>query len=147
MRLHATAFLVGERGVVVTGPSGAGKSSLFLALLARPPRLPGAAAPALVRLVGDDQIHVEAAGGRLIARGDPRLAGRVEARGLGILAVPHEAACVIGLVVERAPAARLPSVHSRMTQMAGVRVPLVAIAPDDPDPVARLALVLGGHGG
>ena len=37
------------------------------------------------RLVGDDRVHVEAAGGRLLVRPAPALAGLIEVRGIGVL--------------------------------------------------------------
>lgn len=141
-RLHATTVLLGERGVLIQGSSGAGKSTLALALLARPPVIAPAKAPSLVRLVADDQTWVEAVNGRLLAWPDPRLAGRIEARGHGIVALPHERICVVGLVVDSVTGPRLPSIHQKESLIEGIRLPCVAIAPDEPDPVARLVLAL-----
>ncbi|RWH23488.1 MAG: HPr kinase/phosphorylase, partial [Mesorhizobium sp.] len=31
--IHATAILIGDRGVLITGPSGAGKTTLALTLI------------------------------------------------------------------------------------------------------------------
>jgi serine kinase of HPr protein (carbohydrate metabolism regulator) len=141
-RLHATTVLLGERGVLIRGSSGSGKSALALALLARPPVIVPARTPALVRLVADDQTWVEAVNGRLLAWPDPRLAGRIEARGHGLLAFRHEPICVVGLIVDRVASQRLPSVHQTESLIEGVRLPCVAIAPDEPDPVARLVLAV-----
>jgi hypothetical protein len=62
--IHASAVLVGHRGILIRGPSGSGKSRLALALLQ-------SAGAGFARLVGDDRIHLEAVHGRLLdAAGD-----------------------------------------------------------------------------
>lgn len=75
--MHATAIALwqagGWRGVLLTGPSGAGKSDLALRAMARGGRL-----------VADDRVVLWRSGGRLFGRPPPRLAGLVEARGLGV---------------------------------------------------------------
>ena len=53
----------------------------------------GGAQPGLLRfarLVGDDRVHRRAAGGRLLVRPAPALAGLIEVRGLGIRRLAHE---------------------------------------------------------
>jgi HPr kinase/phosphorylase len=140
--IHATAVLVGERAVLITGPSGSGKSDLALRLILAAPR--GACgAPLLTRLVADDRVEIEAAGGRLICRAPSALAGLIEVRGQAIRRVPHEAAAVAGLVVERvALDERLPAFNRNHLLIEGVGLPCVAIAPRDPDPVTRLMAAL-----
>ncbi|MBB3997759.1 HPr kinase/phosphorylase [Aureimonas pseudogalii] len=104
--LHATALLVGGRGILIRGPSGSGKSSLALSLLRRGGN-PGDPA----RLVADDQVAVEAEGGRVWLSPFAATAGLIEIRGVGILTVPHAARAPLDLVVdlgERAPLVRLP---------------------------------------
>jgi HPr kinase/phosphorylase len=93
--VHATALLVGEAGILIQGRSGAGKTSLALALL-------GAAGirGCFARLVADDRLALQASCGRLIARPHPALAGLVERRGIAIMPIEHEAACVLQLVVD-----------------------------------------------
>ena len=49
-RVHASALVVGEAGVLIRGPSGSGKSSLALALLALADNR-----RSFVRLIGDDR--------------------------------------------------------------------------------------------
>ena len=107
--VHASAVLVGARAVLIRGPSGAGKSRLALELIeaARAGRL------RFARLVGDDRVHLESAGGRLLVRPAPALAGLIELRGIGILRLDYEPCAVVGLVVDldAADAERLPE-HS-----------------------------------
>ncbi len=133
--IHACAVLVGARAVLIRGPSGAGKSRLALELIgaARAGRIPFA------RLVGDDRVHLESAGGRLVVRPAATLAGLIERRGAGIERLPHEPSAVVGLVVDldAADAERLP--EQRDTEIEGIVLPRLAVAPG----VAALPLVLG----
>jgi HPr kinase/phosphorylase len=93
--LHATAVIHGESGVLILGPSGSGKSALALALMAR-----ARGAGAFGALVGDDRIFVRQAQGRLIASGAANMAGIIERRMVGLIAVPHERATILRLAVE-----------------------------------------------
>ncbi len=133
--IHASAVLVGARAVLIRGPSGAGKSRLAFELIEqmRSGRLPFA------RLIGDDRVHLARAGGRLLVRPAAMLAGLIELRGVGIERLPCEPAAVVGLVVDlnAADAERLP--ERRHTEIEGVVLPRLAVAPG----VAALPLVLG----
>jgi serine kinase of HPr protein (carbohydrate metabolism regulator) len=134
--VHASAVLVGARAVLVRGPSGAGKSRLALDLIqaGRTGSLPFA------RLVADDRVHLEAVGGRLLARPAEALAGLLEVRGAGIVRIVHEPCAVVGLVVDlaAADAERLPRAETRETEVASIKLPRLAVA----DSVAALPLVL-----
>jgi HPr kinase/phosphorylase len=123
--VHASAVLVGARAVLIRGPSGAGKSRLALELIesARSGSL------LFARLVGDDRVHLQAAGGRLLVRPAEALAGMIEVRGVGILRLPHEPSAVVGLVVDlAAQAERLPDGQERQAVLEGVTVPRLAVA-------------------
>jgi HPr kinase/phosphorylase len=126
--VHASAVLVGARAALIRGPSGAGKSRLALDLIqaAQMGSLPFA------RLVADDRVHLEAAGGRLLARPAEPLAGLLEVRGAGLLRLAHEPCAVVGLVVDlaAADAERLPQAESRKTEIAGIKLPRLAVAAD-----------------
>jgi len=93
--LHATAVIHGETGVLILGPSGSGKSALALALMAR-----ASGVGAFCALIGDDRIYVRKAKGRLVASGAPNMAGIIERRMAGLIAVRHEPAAVVRLAVE-----------------------------------------------
>jgi len=101
--MHASAVLVGDRGVLVSGPSGSGKTRLALALI-REAELRGR----LGRLVADDQVLLSAGNGRLAASAPEAIAGFCEIRGLGVTAVAHEPACVVDLLARLVPAASAP---------------------------------------
>jgi DNA helicase TIP49 (TBP-interacting protein) len=124
--IHASAVLTGARAVLIRGPSSSGKSSLAYALI----RAAENRALPFARLVGDDRVHVEAANGRLLVRPAEALKGLIEMRGLGIRRVPFEPVAVAGLVVDLAAddAERIPSPGSAVTEVAGVRLPRLAVA-------------------
>ncbi|MGU3666854.1 HPr kinase/phosphorylase [Methylobacterium sp. A49B] len=75
--LHAACCVLGGDGVLIRGAAGSGKSSLALLL----------AAAADGAFVADDRVICTVQAGRLLARPHAALAGRVEVRGQGILAV------------------------------------------------------------
>jgi len=124
--VHASAVLVGARAALIRGPSGSVKSRLALELIAaaRTRLLPFA------RLVADDRIHLENAGGRLLARPPEALAGLIEVRGAGLLRLPYEASAVVGFVVDlaAADATRLPDAAARKAEIEGVWLPRLAVA-------------------
>jgi len=138
---HATAVLWGARAVLLRGASGSGKSRLALELLAEARRRGLHAA-----LIGDDRLVLEAASGRLVARAVTGLAGRIEARGLGIVAIPHEPAGVVGLVVDlvRECPERLPDRDrgELSTVIADVALSRLPLWTEDASPVVRIVAAI-----
>ena len=124
--IHASAVLVGARALLIQGPPGAGKSRLALALL----QAAETGALRFARLVADDRALIEPVHGRLLVRPAPVLAGLIEVRGLGIRRVPYEPVAEVGTVVELSAgdALRLPEAASRATEIAGIRLPRLAVA-------------------
>jgi HPr kinase/phosphorylase len=124
--VHASAVLAGERGVLVRGASGTGKSLLALALVARVRREGGFAA-----LVADDRVWLEAANGRLIARGAPNLAGLCERRCQGLVEAPYEAEAVLRLIVDLSERGetppRMPEAADLYDTLGGVTLPRLRI--------------------
>lgn len=87
VQLHASTVVIAGKAVAFCGPAGAGKSGAALACLAR-----GAT------LLADDITWLAAAPDGLIASCPPRLSGKIEARGIGILnadAAPPTPLCLI----------------------------------------------------
>jgi serine kinase of HPr protein (carbohydrate metabolism regulator) len=125
--IHASAVLVGARAVLIRGPAGSGKSRLALALI----QAGASGMLPFARLVGDDRLHVEAAHGHLLVRPADNLAGLIEVRGLGIRRVPFEPLAAVGLVIDlaAADAERLPQPESAVTEVAGIALPRLAVAP------------------
>jgi serine kinase of HPr protein (carbohydrate metabolism regulator) len=124
--VHASAVLVGTRAVLIRGPSGSGKSRLALELL----QAGQAHVLPFAKLVGDDRVHLEVAGSRLLVRPAESLAGMLEVRGVGLLRLDHEPSAVVRLVVDLAApdAERLPQPDQQRTEIAGVSVPRLAVA-------------------
>lgn len=112
--LHATTVAVDGWGVLILGPSGSGKSALALQLLAL-----GAC------LVADDRSRVTCEQGQLIAHAPPRLAGVIEARGVGLVRVDHMDRVPLRLAVDMGQGApdRLPRRES--LTISGTALPLL----------------------
>jgi len=137
--IHASAVLTGARAVLIRGPSGSGKSRLAFALISAA----ASGAFPFARLVGDDRVHVEVAHGRVLVRPAEALQGLIEIRGLGIRRLPFEPVAQVGLVVDlaAADATRLPQGASAVTDVGGVTLPRLAVAPGmDPGPAVFAAL-------
>lgn len=139
--LHAGCVLIGEAGVLIRGTSGSGKSLLAQRLME------AAQARALFfRLVADDRVHLSVEAGRLIARPNRAIAGKMEVRGLGIVAAPHEDAAVIRLVVDcvHETPPRLPEETERKTMISGVELPRVYSRDAQIEPVFIMLGLAGG---
>jgi serine kinase of HPr protein (carbohydrate metabolism regulator) len=136
---RGTCVLVDGQGVLLQGPSGSGKSDLALRLLDR-----GAT------LVADDYVDVAVEMGALIASPPRAIAGLIEVRGLGILAVPFAERAPLGVVISCVPQSevtRLPEQQS--LTIRGIAVPrfsLAALEASAPAKVRALvrALATGG---
>lgn len=127
--VHATCVLLGEAGVMIRGASGSGKTSLAFALVEGEER-----SGRFARFVGDDRVRLTLAGGRLIARAHPAIAGLAERRGLGPGLVPFEAAAVLRLVVDCTagePMTRLPTDEAGRVTIEGVELMRLALEADD----------------
>ena len=115
--LHATAVVLGDRGVLITGASGAGKSTLGLSLIGR-----WRAAGRHACLVADDQMFLAARGGRLAAWAPAATRGQAEALGYG----PAPVACIPFAIIDLAVV---------LADDAATR-----FRPEEPMPVAEIAL-------
>lgn len=114
IQLHGSTVAMAGRGLMILGPSGAGKSSLALEMMA-----------AGARLVADDRTDLRREGGALIASAPQPLLGRIEARGVGILAAEPSPPVALALVCDlgQAEDQRLPPWRHR--EWLGVTLPLV----------------------
>lgn len=123
--LHASCVVIRESGILIRGGSGSGKSSLAALLVAQ-----ARAAGEFAAWVADDRVVVTRHANRLLGAPHPAIAGRFEARGLGILSEPHEPSAVLRLLVDlKDYAERLPESAEFTAMVDGValpRLPLVA---------------------
>jgi len=142
LRLHASAVVIGEAGILIRGPSGAGKSSLALALIGLA-RSQGRFA----RLIADDRTEITLRAGRLLAAPVPPIEGLVERRGLGLTPEPHLAAAVLRLVIDcGTEPERMPEPEALVETIAGITLPRLSLFPHPGDErliLTALALFAG----
>ncbi|MFD1795397.1 serine kinase [Paracoccus aurantiacus] len=111
--IHASAVAIDGQGVLILGPSGSGKSTLAL-------RLIGSGGI----LIGDDRIALRRDKEEVIAAPPDRIAGLIEARGIGLIRTEF-APAPVRLVVDlgREERERLPPI--RHTAVMDMSRPLV----------------------
>jgi HPr kinase/phosphorylase len=128
-----------DAGVLLLGKSGAGKSDLALRLIAL-----GA------ELVADDYTELFIRRGKLFGRAPKRIAGLIEARGIGIVKLPHAAAAAITLAAEPGRPHRLPAPHryrapAALALLDAARPPLVGIAFLETSAPAKILLAAAAY--
>lgn len=132
--LRASTVAIDGRGVLILGASGRGKSALALELIAL-----GA------ELVSDDLTDVVLDEGHPVALAPARMTGVIEARGVGLLRVPHRARAPLALAVDldREETERLPP--NRVMPLFGTDLPLIYAVPSSHFAAAVLMMVRGGR--
>ena len=132
--VHASAVTLGETGILIRGASGSGKSSLALALLKSD--------PARARLIADDRVALAVHDGRVVATAPSQIAGLLEIRGQGVRAFPWLSPAVIRFVVDilDTDAERMPSEEDEMIDLAGARLPRLALSHGARDGHVRVAV-------
>ncbi len=112
--IHATCVAVQGRGLLIVGASGSGKSSLALRMIAL-----GA------DLVADDRVDLSRDEGAVIADAPQRIAGLIEARGIGLLRAAPCGPVALDYVLDmdQTQPARLPEPVT--LQLLGHYVPLL----------------------
>jgi serine kinase of HPr protein (carbohydrate metabolism regulator) len=114
--LHASCVAKNGRAVLLAGPSGSGKSDLALRLLDR-----GFA------LVSDDRTIVRKDGAKVIASAPDTIKGKLEIRGIGIVAMEAVSDMPVALVVElTSDIQRLPD-DDRERIILGNGIPLISV--------------------
>ena len=136
LHIHGTCIALGARAVLLRGPSGSGKSDLAF-------RLIRGDASGETRLVADDQVALEERGGHLLARAPAALAGLLELRGLGLVAVPAIAEAPLALIVDLVPRDAVPRLpEARYEALREVRLPVLALHAFDGTAPLKLRLAL-----
>lgn len=117
------------------GPSGAGKSDLALRMLDRG-----------FTLVSDDRTLVKRDGNRLIASAPPNIEGKLEIRGIGIVAMETIGNVPVALLVElTSEIQRLPD-ENRERPVLGITLPLISIDAMTASAPSKVALALDRMG-
>ena len=133
--VHATCVAVDSKGVLLRGPSGAGKSDLALRLI------DGGGV-----LVADDYVKVMLEDGQVMAHAPETISGLIEARGVGLLHVPHQTSAPVHLVVDLVDASvieRLPETETLyLDPVPDVPIRRIQIAPFEVSAVAKICLLL-----
>jgi serine kinase of HPr protein (carbohydrate metabolism regulator) len=133
--LHASCVAIAGRAVLIAGPSGAGKSDLTLRLIDR-----GAT------LVSDDYTLTQRIDKALLASAPATIAGKIEVRGLGIQQMAHVDRVPVALmVVMGEPVERMPE-PGRERKIAGIDIPLVALAAFEASAPIKVEMALARHG-
>lgn len=134
--LHASCVAIGGRAVLLHGRSGSGKSDLALRLIDR-----GA------KLVSDDYTVVRRAGDGLVASAPANIAGRIEVRGIGIVAMEAvEGAPVALMVLLDELVERMPDDKPATRPVAGLSLPVIALAALEASAPIKLELALDRFG-
>ena len=112
--MHSSSVSCDNDAVLIIGRSGTGKSSLALELISR-----GAI------LVADDRTLIQNDGINLSASPVPETAGKIEARGVGILSTPcsHMKRVVLVVDMDKEEALRLPT--KRYIEILGYKLPMI----------------------
>ena len=147
--LHGTCVALGRSAALLRGPSGSGKSDLALRFLFLARR--GPAAVSAPTLVADDQVCLRCEGTRLMVSAPEAIRGKIEVRGLGIIAAKHVVEAELALIVELTAeeGERLPE-RTETARLLGIEVPRVRLTPWHASAPIKLALALaaaaGSHG-
>jgi len=136
---YGTCVALGPVAALLQGPSGSGKSDLALRFALETPLALDAA------LVSDDQVLLERAGSRLIARPPAAIAGKIEVRGIGIITLGFRAEAELRLVVclaDDAEIPRLPTLPEQTAEFCGISLPILRLAPFEASAPLKLRLAL-----
>jgi serine kinase of HPr protein (carbohydrate metabolism regulator) len=140
-QIHATCVDIGGAGVLLRGPSGSGKSDLALRLI-----------DSGARLVADDRTELTLQGGsdeqRVVASAPKEIAGKIEARGLGILTMDALSETPVALVVDMVDAGEVERVPEPASlKILGLAIPLVRLDPFEVSAPAKLRAALKSGAG
>ncbi|MAD94704.1 MAG: serine kinase [Rhodobacteraceae bacterium] len=112
--VYGSAIAVGGRGFLIRGASGSGKSGLVLQMMAL-----GA------DLISDDQVIMERSAGTITMSAPQTLAGKIEARFVGILNVPSRQNVVLNHVIDLDVDSQAQLPQLQYCEVLGLRIDLI----------------------
>lgn len=128
--VHATSVAIDKVAVLIRGEPGSGKSDLALRLIDH-----GAV------LIADDYTNLIRKGHELMASPPPRIAGRIEVRGIGIEELPYVSGIVVGLLVDLMPGEKLERLpEASREEIEGVKIKRVSIGSFEASATAKVRL-------
>jgi serine kinase of HPr protein (carbohydrate metabolism regulator) len=128
--LHASTVAIDGQAVLITGVSGSGKSDLALRLIDR-----GA------KLISDDYTLLTRVGMLLMASSPATINGKLEVRGIGIIECETLDTAPAALIV-RIDEVPLRMPEDNMQNIAGIAVPVIALAPFEASAPIKVELAL-----
>jgi serine kinase of HPr protein (carbohydrate metabolism regulator) len=132
LTVHATAVALDGLGVLLRGAPGSGKSDLALRLI-----------DAGARLIADDQTTLVRRGDALLASPPATIAGRLEVRGLGLMALAHVADVPLAAVFDLVGAGALERLPEPATvEILNILLPLIRLDPTVPSAAAKVRLAV-----
>ena len=129
-------------GVLILGEPGTGKSDLALRLIDEP-GFGTSECPMRGRLISDDQVIITREDDRLVASAPSTIRGKLEVRGLGIVALVTLPSVPLLLVVRLQTHSAIERLPDQCTfEILGLALPLVEIDGNSPSAPARLRAAL-----
>lgn len=132
--IHATAIVIDGYGILISGRSKAGKSTLAEALI-----LAARAGGLDAMLIGDDRVGLSVEEQRLFVSPHPAIAGLIERRGTGIVAMPYQPQAQVSFEIALTGEGKPRT--GRVERMPGAFIPALVIPPRT-EASALLPLVL-----
>lgn len=122
--IHATALVLGDRGLLIAGPSGSGKTTLALALIAD-----GLKRGRFAALVSDDRVDLSVTSGRLVCGAPGAIEGLAEVYGRTPQRLVTERRAVVDLMVRLVPADAAPRyAENEAEAILGIAIPRILSA-------------------
>jgi HPr kinase/phosphorylase len=140
LQIHGNCVALNGKCVLIRGKSGSGKSDLTLQLIDSAGFGIGDQ-PIHGRLVADDQVILTRVDDYIVANPPKTLAGKLEIRGQGIVALPWVANLQLALVVDltaQSEIPRMPEAEDLSVEVLGLRFPRFYLDASQASAVARI---------
>lgn len=137
--IYGTCVALGRNAAILKGASASGKSDLALRFLFETP------ADLEPALIADDQVSVARRSDRLFASAPKTIAGQMEVRGIGIIAVPYRQEAELRLIVQladRGDVPRLPPSPPPTWSVCGTPLPVICLTPFEASAHLKLRLAV-----